>query len=91
MKTSINLDVVYKFLSTYHATTYVVAIVLIFAGVIFSLYQIITETLDQPIQTNENTVIFDKEVIDKINLLRESSENDTEVIYPEARSNPFIE
>lgn len=91
MKISLQSNRFTKFIGAYHASIFIVTAALILGGVILSLYQIIEETLGQPIQPNDNTSVFDKEVVEIIEKLHASSENDAKVNYPSSRSNPFVE
>ncbi len=91
MKNSLNLTQLNKFLGTHHISIYVVTIALIFAGVVFSYYQIIDQILGQPASPNEETITFDKETIEKVEQLHPSEDNQTEIDLPASRPSPFTE
>lgn len=69
------------------------SIVALFQGIaIFSLYQVLSITLDAPVDTNSTIQPFDQKTVDKIKRLHDSSDAGSETItLPSPRLSPFGE
>ena len=77
-----------RFLHRYHVVIFVLTVVGGLALANFMLNQAINEKpIEQP-QAISNS--FDKETMDKINQLNESSTQSTNFVLPSGRINPFI-
>lgn len=80
------------FFKNHHPVVFIVSILLMLSGAIFSLYIIVEETLGQPIQPSTTITAFDEETIKKIQKLQVSSDDLEQLEFPSSpRSNPFVE
>ncbi len=91
MKGSINTSVITNFISKHHPFIFTVSILLIIAGSVFSLYQIVNDVLSKPILPSSSVTSFDSETIEKIQKLHDSDIDTATLIIPSGRYNPFIE
>ena len=92
MKTDLSLHqltvAISRFLHRYHVVLFVLTVIGGLAAANFMINQAINEKpIDQP-QTTSST--FDKETMDKIDALNESSSQSTDFVLPSGRINPFI-
>ncbi len=77
-----------RFLHRYHVVLFVLTVVGGLALANFMINQAINEKpIDQPQAVSSS---FDKETMDKINQLNESSSQTTDFVLPSGRINPFI-
>ncbi len=85
-------DPLSRFLGKYHATLFFTFIILLLAGAILSLYLTTSSTGTQSIE-GEAIVssTFDQKTAEQIQVLRDSNESTSDLVYPTPRSNPFIE
>lgn len=91
MNGSISLRALQGFFKKHHPVIFIAVVLLLISGAVFSLYLVTEQALgdsDPPANISAN---FDKETIDKIKKLHDSSDSTADLEFPSPRSNPFIE
>jgi len=91
MNQSLNLNSLLKSVGRHHAVIFIVVIVLLIAGSIFSLYRIVEDILNEPIEPTSTIPTFDEDTIKKIQKLHSSTDRIGNIVLPSPRENPFTE
>lgn len=81
-----------NFIGRHHPVLFITAMALLLGVAIFTLYQISTLSLAEADETQPTLGAFDQKTVDKIKDLHISSDgNNSTLVFPTPRSNPFIE
>lgn len=89
LKTS--LAPVSNFLAKHHSVLFACTISLLLAVSVYALYDV-TTTATAPVADSGSTISdFDRETIDKIKNLHDSSDMSDSLVFPSPRSSPFSE
>jgi hypothetical protein len=83
-----------KIIARYHLTLYIVLIAGLLGTAVFMLYQILVTPASMNDEATASAKIngtFNKKTVERIEVLKESSEQPAAVQFPSPRQNPFIE
>jgi uncharacterized membrane protein len=86
-----NPRIIGKFFAKHHPVIFIVSILLLIAAAVFSLNQVIEQTLGQTPESQNTNLNFDQATIDQIKKLHTSSDAPESIQFPSPRPNPFVE